>query len=173
MQTRPTAVIVLAIFNIIIGVLGALCTPFSAVGLFVPQPAGGPPNPVLDAIKAQPIYFGWNIVAVILGTILAICLLLSGIGLLQMRPWGRTLALIYAGTNLALGILSTLMMFVFVYPQLAPMLQSSDPATMGGAIGGMAGGMGGACCALVYPIIILMVLNNAVVKAAFEEPAGW
>ncbi len=172
MQPRPTAVTVLAIFNIIFGVLGALCTPFSAVGLFLPQPASAPPNPVVEAIKAQPIYFGWNIISLVLGTILAICLLMSGVGLLQMRSWGRTLALGYAFTGMALGAISTLMMMVFVYPRLAGMLDSSDPAALGGAIGGMAGGIGGACCGMIYPIIILVVLHNPVVKAAFEDPYG-
>src|SRR5262245_62094808 len=103
-RERPTSVLVLAIFNSIFGSLGLLI--FGVCGLFAvvvslaapgnaggPNPFAGAVNPLVEVQKAVGPGATAFLVVQSLGALLFCTLLLvSGIGLIGMRPWARWLA---------------------------------------------------------------------------------
>src|SRR5207244_5773352 len=54
---------------------------------------GTGPNPVLDALNTNATYRTFTQAALVLGGLATVVLIASGIGLLQMRPYGRVLAI--------------------------------------------------------------------------------
>jgi hypothetical protein len=60
---------------------------------------------VVSAFGAQaagsPLLVGWTVFSSVFGLFLALALLISGIGLLRLRSWGRTLALTYCLAEIA------------------------------------------------------------------------
>jgi hypothetical protein len=90
---RPTSVNVFGILNIVwglFGVLGGIATAMM-VGALGNAPAVAN-NPVLR-IQSGPWMLTWITVNLVLGFIASIALVVAGIGLLNMRPWGRKISL--------------------------------------------------------------------------------
>jgi hypothetical protein len=90
----PISIRVFGICNIVFGSLGLLCMPVTA-GLMAAVVLG----------KTQeaygPLHNAWLVFTVVMGVFLAGGLLLSGIGLCRFREWGRKLALVCAGVDIA------------------------------------------------------------------------
>ena len=93
----PTSVTVFGILNIVFGLLGLFGTAFSAVALF----AAGGNNPFL--VNQPPLVMTWMQFSIVLGGVASVVLLISGVGLLRLRPWGRTMAIGYAVYAMALS----------------------------------------------------------------------
>jgi hypothetical protein len=95
----PLSIRVFGILNIVFGSLGLLCLPLTA-GIMVALLLG----------KTQEAYGtlhnGWLVFSLVLGAFSAGALLLSGIGLCRLREWGRKLALVCAGVDIAQALVS-------------------------------------------------------------------
>jgi len=105
---RPTAVTVFGVLNIVFGSFWSLCC-FSMggcvffVGSMLAQPPQGDPElqeniETLRTMAEVPGFVPW-MMAFIFGTaVLALFLLIAGIGLLKVQPWGRTISIMIALT---------------------------------------------------------------------------
>jgi hypothetical protein len=110
--------------------------------------------------------------------VLSIWLIVSGIGLLNMAPWGRILSFVYA----ALSILSNLALVVMMLMVNVPLVQefADKLSGQGPEVQLMAtimkisvyGGIIFPIVSLVYPVIVLILLLRPSVAAAFREKTG-
>ncbi len=96
----PVAVRVFGILNIVFGSMGLLCFPLTA-GLMAAIVLGK------TQTEFGPLHNGWLVFSVVLGVFLAGGLLLSGIGLCRFREWGRKLALVCAGVDIAQKLMAS------------------------------------------------------------------
>lgn len=162
---RPAIATVFGILNLVFGIMG-ICGNFASVAsfAFLTSDAFDP------EMKAQmnlqqfdnPIYFGLLCMQMALGTILAIVAIISGVGLLKFRPWGRKLANFYAVASLLLLVIAIANSVIF---QIMPAIQEANnpgaaPEAIGGAIGGTVGGFFTFCFGMIYPVCILVFLNR-------------
>jgi hypothetical protein len=186
---RPAIVVVMAIMQIVFGSLGLL-RGLCGVGL---QLAGGakafavpagpqqPQVPDVDALLRAKIphyelmQYGQLALGVLSGTVM----ILSGVGLLRLRPWGRRLTIGYACYNIAMTILGVVFFYavskqvmeeIFANMQADPKLPPQAKTALGITeafatltpllqIG-----------LLVYPIALLVVMFLTDVRKAFRGP---
>jgi hypothetical protein len=165
--TRPTSAVVFGILNIIFGALGLCGTVFTAAMFLVPQQGGQ--NPVLDIMAENTTYRIFMQVSIILGLIATLVVIASGIGLLQLKPYGRTLAIVYGVYAVVAGIVGIIVNFVFI---IGPLMQKASDAPAGpeqaAAIGGAIGGSFGGCIGLIYPVVLLFFMYRPNVVEAFR-----
>ena len=98
----------------------------------------------------------------VLGFIFNIILIVSGIGLLKRRNWGRTLSNVYAVIAIIQAIGTLVLNLVFLPEAMAEMPGAEN--NPGQAIGNIVGGV----VALIYPILLLIFLNKPEVKSALH-----
>jgi hypothetical protein len=143
---RPGGLTALAVFNFIFGALGVV----SALGLavFIPMLGAMPEESFADMtadqvaqIEAlQQVGSGMFITLAILSVVSALLLILSGVGYLKLKRFGRTLGNAYGIT----GILSTVGSVLFL-----PAVLGGGSFTIGTIIG------------LIYPVLTLVLVNTA------------
>jgi hypothetical protein len=164
-EQRPVAATIFGILNLVFGILG-VCGNIAGVGFFVLISSN-----IIDAkIKAEmnlqqfddPVYFGILSAQMVFNSILSIVVIISGIGLLKFKPWGRKLANFYAVAYLILLVVGTA---VSVYFTFIPALNEANnpgasPDKVFGAVFGVVGGILSVCVGLIYPICILIFLNK-------------
>ena len=162
---RPTSVTVFGVLNIVFGALGLLSTAVSMVVLFAVDAQAGAMDPFANV---NPVWNMWIKVSIVLGVVAMLVLIASGIGLLNLRPWGRTLAIGYSIYAIAAGLIGTAMQFSYV---VQPMLEQFEvhggpeaAAAMATVIGGLLGG----CIGLVYPALLWYYMTRQHVVAAFS-----
>jgi len=165
-MNRPTSVTVFGILVIVFGVLGVLGILGSLV-LFLPQMANSS-NPVIKLIHDNPAYATWMKFSIALGVVVSAAVLAAGIGLLRLRPWARTFSIGYAIYSLVMVPVSMMVnFFLLTRPLLAQAQQQHGPEATG-AIAGAVGGLFGSCFGLIYPVLLLIFMLRANVKAAFN-----
>jgi hypothetical protein len=164
-MNRPTSVTVFGILNIVFAVFGVLAT-LGSVALFLPQMTNGS-NPVIKLIHENATYATWLKLSIGLGLLVSVALLAAGIGLLQLKPWARIFSIGYAVYSLVMIPASMLVnFFLLTRPLLAQAHQQHGPEAAG-AIGAAIGGLFGSCFGLIYPVLLLIFMLRANVKAAF------
>jgi len=163
---KPTAATVFGILNIIFGVLGLCGLIFSAAILFVPNDMQAN-NYVFEIMQESAGYRTFLLVSSVIGVIFTIILIVSGIGLLAVKPYGRTLAIAYGVYAIIGGIAGAIGNYIFLIQPLMDQAASSPQQT--GAIGGAFGGMIGGCIGLIYPIVLLIFMFNRKFIAAMEQ----
>jgi hypothetical protein len=115
---RPGSVTAMGIMNLLIGGFGSLCCVcgLSGVGFMVasvsnlPPPAAGEPDLKARFGEVDTAYPAFKYVMIGVPVVLILILLLlavSGIGLLKLRPWGRTGSIV-AGAALLIVLLANL-----------------------------------------------------------------
>ena len=166
---RPTAVTVFGILNIIfaaLGIFGVLASVmlFMAVG-------NSSNNPVIQIIHDNPAYAAWMKISIVLGLLASGVLLAAGIGLLKLRPWARTLSIIYAIYALVMVLVGSVVNYIFLVQPMLQQAQQKQGPEAAGAIGGAIGGMFGSCFGLIYPVLLLIFMMRANVVAAFRGTA--
>jgi hypothetical protein len=162
---RPAVATVFGILNLVFGILGVCGSAASVVGFAVLS------SNLVDAkMKEQmnlqqfddPVFFGLLSMQMVLGTILSVVIIFSGIGLLKFKPWGRKLANFYAVAYLGLLVVGVTINIIFtVIPAINAANQpGATPDKIGGAVGGAMGGVFSVCFGVIYPICILIFLNR-------------
>lgn len=154
---RPTSMKVLGILNIVFGALGLLCMPIIIIGIMVPQP-----DSPLQMGPGMKIY---TAIALVLRLILALLLLASGIGLLNLKEWARKAASFYGWSAIVMGIIGTAVTVITMSSAFAGVPEHEAPAVIGGTIGGMCGGILG----LTYPIILIVFMKRPNIIEACKE----
>jgi hypothetical protein len=99
--------------------------------------------------------------------LLGILLLIAGIGLLRLRPWGRTLSLGVAVGELVWVVMGFAINVFFIYPRTAQMMAEELPEGPQ-MIGNVVVGVFSAFFFSVYPIVLLVILNMESIKKQFE-----
>jgi len=184
-RQRPTTVLVMAIFNIMFGALCSLCNLVGAAEPIVDQanrvprvPGSPPPNRASEAMYDYvPGIFAVKVGLGCSNLVLNLLLIVSGIGLLLMKPWGRWLGIGASATIIVIALLYALYVVVIGIPGLERWRTelAAHPAGTrypgGVIIGGVMGGALLACGMLsIYPVVSLMVLLLPSVAAAFNAP---
>lgn len=163
---RPVIATVFGILNLVFGIIG-ICSSVASVAGFVFIANASAVDPQLrEQMNLQqfdnPVYFGLLCMQLVLGGILAIVVITSGIGLLKFKPWGRTLANFYAVASLIMLVVGVAISVVF---QIIPAINEANnpgasPEAIGGAVGGSIGGVFTICFGAIFPICILVFLNR-------------
>lgn len=113
---RPTSVTVFGILNILFALLGFLGTCISGPMLMMASnqdPAGLAQNPALKVMVENPFLMMWTKASVVIGAVLAVVLLVAGVGLLMFKSWGRMLSVGYAMIQSLLTIVGAVISFMF------------------------------------------------------------
>ena len=163
---RPTSVTVFGILNLVFGGFGLLITAVQAIALFLVNPQPGQVDPMLDA---NSLWGMWTRVSIVLSVAMVTLLILSGIGLLTWRPWGRSLAIGYAVFGIVVGIVSILMpLSLFAQPAFEDLKARGGPEAVGMMAGVVGGAMVGGCIRLIYPALLWYYMTRPRVIAAFS-----
>jgi hypothetical protein len=115
---RPVVVLVFAILNLVFGgitILSFLCGGIVVAFVFAALsrvPGGTPITPLPSGLVT------FFIAVFIYGFIMSIVLILSGIGLLNMRPWGRKTAIAYSIVTIAYTIIATVINITYAGPAM-------------------------------------------------------
>jgi hypothetical protein len=160
---RPTSVTVLAIIGI---VWGAIMIPCNAITLIPFLGNLSAQDPVMSAIRADPVAYGWSVGSTVARVVLAVVLLAGGVGALMLKPAGRSGMLLYARVMIVLAVVDALMGVLVLFP-IARNALSGNPQLASMLIARQVGAVFGIVIAMAYPILVLAFLNKAHVKAAF------
>lgn len=168
---RPQAVTVFGVLNIAFAAFGlmGLLSSLSMLAMARNMKASTP-NPVLKLMDSSPGFTLWTNISIGVGFIFTLVLLASGIGLLKMKSWGRTLSFVYIAYAVIFGILSTVMNYMFLVVPLMEQSKNQQGAEQAAAIGGAVGGMVGGCFGLIYPMLLAFFMMRPNVIAAFKNP---
>jgi hypothetical protein len=190
-RERPASVLVLAILQI---VFGSLCFMLTTCGgvvqfaggnkMFKPPPGQGAPKDdpeeKLEKLMEQkvPAYKAVQVAQLGLGILLSVALLVSGIGLLKLRPWARTLALVYAVVSILETIGSIIYESLFTMPILKEFVAGerarpglTPDEKMGYDMMEMIGNFAvfAPLIIVIFPIVVLIILLRPSVRAAFSD----
>jgi hypothetical protein len=169
-MNRPTAVTVFGILNIVFAVFGIVGV-FASVMLFAAV-GTDTKNPVVQIIHDNAAYAAWMKLCIGLGLVVSAALLTAGIGLLKLKPWARIVSIAYAVYGIVMVVVGGVVNYFFlVQPMLAQAHTQQGPAAAA-AIGGAVGGTVGSCFGLIYPVLLLIFMLRADVKAAFGPVAS-
>jgi hypothetical protein len=185
----PAPVTVLGILHLVGGGLGLLSGICGGLYQLASSASGGSPfglaaaqqgaaGVVMKAIENVPGQKAVTAVQLVVDLALSVMLVVAGIGLLRMRPWARSLSLVYAPLSILFHIFSLVWALGFVMPvvqevvaaELAKNPPPQDAAALMGARIGMIAGLLGQVT-VIYPIVVLCILLSPSVAAAFRGEA--
>ncbi|CAN5739276.1 hypothetical protein BH23PLA1_BH23PLA1_44260 [soil metagenome] len=169
-SSRPTVVTVFGILALIYGGVGLLCNPVNAaVNLAVDLQGELPDDPIMQIAVSDTYRLGIGIYSI---ACFGFCLVLTlaGIGLLMMKPWGRTLAMIYGvssllGSLIYLGFVSV----VLFVPLIQEAGQANRPEATGVAFGAIFGGSVVILLGMILPALLLIFMRKPAVVQAFQD----
>jgi hypothetical protein len=195
MQERkpPHWIKLVALLQIIFGVLGVLNAVSGTVMLAVGGPGAGlAPSPgttpqaqaaqdfqdsIRRAMESAPGGKAWQFGETGFSALLSVVMLASGVGLLKMQPWGRALAIAYALASLLQKGAGLVYGFVFQLPfanQVMDELAARGPDYQAlAAIGRVMFYVMPCLSAVVgiYPLLVLLFMLKASTRAAFRAGA--
>lgn len=157
---------ILGIAQCALGVFGLLSAPLS---LLTRAMARDPGSQRVQHLLWDGWLGAWTYASLLIGTALAVLLIVAGVGVLKGRALGRRLSMIHAVAAIALVVVGQIVAVVGLYPALFELAASGSAAERGGAIGGVVGGLFGSLVALVLPAVELYVMTRPDVK---ERLAG-
>jgi hypothetical protein len=132
-----------------------------------------------NTLKSGPAYEGVQIGIVAADMALSITMIVSGIGLLQLRPWGRLLSILYAFSSIALKIGAVVYALLFTVPALNEYLAThtatSPEEQFAFSIMRLAAiaPLTIQSIAVIYPIVVLIIMFLPSVRAAFRGDDGF
>lgn len=149
----PIAVPIMGALSVIVAML-TLC----AGGLRLVNPEGAVGVTALGPIFEVALARNAILVSMVTWVVMSILLAVAGAGLLLVRPWGRTLGLVYAWTSVA----AMALMIAGNAVLLAPSLDGSD---VGGSdvFWAVLAGPSLGCCPLVFALTLIVALHHEAV----------
>jgi hypothetical protein len=167
---RPTAVTVFGILNLLFGAFGVCCLGFSAAAMFIPfGPEMSRDNVPLQLMEESPLYRNFNRAEMVLGIAASIVLIVAGIGLLRLRPWGRKLAIGYGIYSVATDVIASIINLGFVFPILFQKAESASGIAMAAVWIALFSGIAATVCGLTYAGLLLYFMYRPNVVAAFNK----
>jgi hypothetical protein len=184
---RPTSVFVIAILQFIFGGIGVLF--YGCSGLMQASGVTGPAGNAqaqekmqqdLEAAmeKRMPGIKTINIAIMFLEVAISILMIVGGIGLVKMAPWGRKLTIAYGflslimkGVNIVLGVMVTVPATKEAMASMSDQMQM--PAREAAAFGQimelfLSIGAFTPICFAIYPIVVLVFMFRPTIAAAFS-----
>jgi len=190
MQVKPASVTVIAILHFVFGGLGIVIGICSGVYVLAggqnwmtsttgTGPSGVSMQQMQDdfqkAMESGPAFHAVQVGTVAVDLAVSIIMIVSGIGLLNLRPWGRRLSIVYAGLSIALKLFETIYGIAFTLPAVNEFVNShtaSAPeeqfflsiARMTVLVPPVI-----QLVCMIYPIIVLIIMFRPAIVAAFRD----
>jgi hypothetical protein len=147
----------------------------------MPAPPTGP-NPFAEMqsmFDAVPGFIPYTIVGSIMGGLMAVVLIVAGVGLLRLRPWAWWACIVYSVYTILATIVNTVYTMAVVNPAMQqwaaehtqPQGAPQMPMMWGGGMSNAITVFGG-LFAVAYPIALLIVMFLPQVRAAFGRGVG-
>ena len=165
---RPTGVTVFAILHVLFGFTGILGVFLSWGMMLLGDKIDLGPNPIMDLVKDNTAYHIFTIVMGVFGLGFSAALLASGVGLLKMRRWARTVALTYAVYAIVATIIGNVANYHFIYRPVMDQAMGQQGGQELALISGILGGVIGGCISLILPIAILIYFLRPTGARKFE-----
>ncbi len=173
---KPKSIKVFGILNVIFGGLGLLFTCIGLVAILAitsgvfPVP-DGQSNPAFVTQDENAFLHFYNIISVTCALIFTTVLLVSGIGLLNHKMWGKSAGLTWAVYSVLATIVAAVITWTHIYPyQLATMDEATaavpnmEAILMGGMIFGNVVSVG----FLIYPGLFVFFSSKQPFKDALD-----
>jgi hypothetical protein len=174
---RPQAVLVIAIFHFIFGGLGILCDTCALAGQAAkvgqtPQQAEMQAEMEAIMVEKVPFYKAYIGASLVLNVVWDVLMIGGGIGLLNLRPYGRTLSISYGAGRLLWGLFVIVFSLIWVTPAseeaMKHMKFPPEAEAMKGILTALTNfGLIIQLVVLIYPAIVLIVMYLPAVRAAF------
>jgi len=173
------SVVALGVFNIGYAALFRLCCGLgslfslifaAAISTFLtslPEMEGAQ-MPPFDLTLSGPMR-AYSLIKSFVLLIMGIVLLCGGIGLLRLKPWGRTLSLGVAAAEIVWVLIDFAINVFFVYPAMIQMM-GEEFQQMPHMVGNVIFGILFSFTKLVYPVVLLICLNLRSIRDQFEPP---
>lgn len=163
---RPISVIVFAIINLVFTGFGLLATIYGMAiwfGLLLDPNAN---NPAMQAMSENEVFVAYQNVMLFVSIGVSIVVIAASIAMLQMKPWGRVVTILWGVYSIIFTIAGAVLQHVWVFK---PMMQevTEEPMKLGLQIGIIAGYIFAALF-VVYYILMIAMLSRTKVKEAFE-----
>jgi len=182
MIKRPSGgLTALGILTIIYAVMFQICGSIIGLSLLLWAPALAhflenriPDSPNIGAIFEGP-FMAYTVLSSLVSLILGLSFLFSGIGLLKLRPWARSLALGASVATIVWNIMNTLI-GIFIVAPMANRAMGQDYPHAPQVVGQAIGSFGGMLFHLALPIALIVFLTRPSFKEEFAPPpgqAGW
>jgi asparagine N-glycosylation enzyme membrane subunit Stt3 len=166
---RPKCLLVLGILNILFGVLAITSVPMTLKILLTGTRSLGLTNPIVKMFQENAAYAAFTKVFLSAGLVVAVVLLVAGLGLLLARPWGRVLSIGY-------GLYGTIATIIHMAANLwffLPVAERASHMPMGPErmrlIFSLVTLTIGTCLGLIYPAILLVLMCRDDVRAALTS----
>lgn len=167
----PVAGMVLGILHLMYAGLTFVCNGISGLVFFVPLPPEmSKGNAAVELMDTSLVYKIFNQTSLIISLISAVVLFIAGIGLLQVKPYGRKLSIYYCIYDFISITLGLLVNGILLFPLLINQINtfpSGSPESMG-AYGGLIGGLVGVALSLVYPLIVIIFMYRPKMIEAYR-----
>jgi hypothetical protein len=166
----PVAGIVFGILNILYGVSMLLCNGSTGLFFFIELPQSMiEANPAMELMQVNWLYKLYNQLGIVASMISGLLFIVAGVGLLQLRPFGRWLSIILCLLEYFLLVLSLVVNGIYLVPALLRQIDSlpSGSPEQYGAIGGLIGGILGAVFSAIYPSVTLFFMFRPKMIAAY------
>lgn len=160
-SAKPVSLTVFGIINIVWGLMSLCGFGWTAVQMAI---MGSQPqefrDPTLEMMETNTTYFAFMVTSMGLGFFAAIALIAGGIGLLNGKPYGRTLSIVYAAYAILFGIIGIVFNLLFmVEPTMAQIEEIAQGPERTAAMAGIIGAfVGFGICGMIYPIVLLIFM---------------
>ncbi len=162
---KPPSITVFGILNLVFGIWGIFGIIMSAIQIFVmtnTEPTG---NPIVDMMHDGSLFSLFTRAAMIFQVVLVALLIISGIGLLGGKSYGRMTAIYYAILAIVLSLANTVVIVITFFSKV---IGQSDGGNMTPEQAGLTAGLSvmaiSGICGCLYPIILLIFMMRRNVK---------
>lgn len=169
----------LGILHLVGGGLGLLLSGCNVIGLLAMRGGLFPnqgPNPALEVrnelAHTVPGYTAVQYGTVGISLVLDILLITFGIGLLFQKQWARIGSMVYAVLSILTKVVLGTYQLALVWPAASNFADGMAPQERAGFQVGFFGAVCIEGAFIVYPIVVLILLNLPGVKKAFNQPIG-
>lgn len=159
---KPVSMTVFGILNLVFGLMGLCGVAFASAQWALMSTGQMATNPIWEQMNSQATYAGLRIVLLGVGFIFTIVLVVAGVGLLNGKPYGRTLSMAYGIYGIIASVVEFVVNAIFL---TGPLIEQADTMPEGperiGIIVGAVSVTVGSLCSLAYPIILLIFMMRA------------
>ena len=184
-EAEPASIQVFAIFHFILAGIGVLFGLWSVVSMFfsnemagVGMPAGEQREKFVEAQQGYMEDIGWvSVMTGVFMLVLAVMLAIAGAKLWKKQKAGLVWSNRYAWTSIATKLISLVVGVLVVLPASGKMVEAmtegmpgnSEATSMVMKYSTAAGALLGPLCSLIYPVLVLVLLNKPRVKRFLHD----
>jgi len=159
---RSHAATTIGVLHIVFASLCLLCWPVAIVGQFISPPDDG--TPLSDVLSRPEVRYG-QAASLAVAWLVAVPMLIAGIGLVRRRGWGRTLAVVVAWSGITVQAISFVFLLVAaIMPLFGIAVEIDNPDIWLGAFGFTIGAVVGGCGSAIYDVVVLAIMSRQTVK---------